>query len=284
VRRLLVCEARDVSGPEQQTVYTHGHQPAVLRSHSWRTAENSAGYVLPHLRPGLRMLDLGCGPGTITIDFAQRIAPGEVLGIDASPTVIETAAENAEAAGCTNVKFATGDAYALDAADATYDVVHAHQVLQHLGDPIAALREARRVLNPGGVLAVRDSDYGAFFWSPPDPLLDRWLQLYHHVTQRNGAQADAGRWLPLWVRQAGFTDIEVTSSTWTFADAETRAWWGGLWAERVRSTALGEQAVEYGFSTEAELEDLGAAFERWAADPDAVFVTPHVEVIARAPA
>ena len=167
----------------------------------------------------------------------------------------------------------TGDVYALDADDATYDVVHAHQVLQHLGDPIAALREARAGPDArAALLAVRDSDYGAFFWSPPDPRLDRWLQLYHHVTQRNGAQADAGRWLPLWVRQAGFTGIDVTSTTWTFADAESRAWWGGLWAERVRSTALAEQAVEYGFSTEAELDDLGAAFERWAADPDAVFV------------
>ena len=269
----------DVSGD----VYTHGHQPAVVRSHSWRTAENSAGYLLPHLRSGLCVLDLGCGPGTITLDLARRVAPGDVLGIDPSATVIETATDNAEQAGVANVRFMTGDAYALEFERGSFDVVHAHQVLQHLGDPIAALREARRVLKPGGLLAVRDSDYGAFFWSPPDPRLDRWLQLYHHVTQRNGAQADAGRWLLSWVRQAGFVDIEVTSSTWTFADAEMRAWWGSTWAERVRSTSLAEQAVEYGFSTEAELDDLGAAFERWAADPDAVFVTPHVEVIARAP-
>src|SRR5919107_536782 len=108
-------------------VYTHGHHESVIRSHSWRTAENSAGYLLPHLRAGLRMLDLGCGPGTITIDFAQRIVPGEILGIDASPSVIETASDSAEAVGCDNVRFATGDAYALDADDATYDVVHAHQ-------------------------------------------------------------------------------------------------------------------------------------------------------------
>ena len=268
----------------KQNVYTHGHQPAVVRSHSWRTAENSAAYLLPHLRPGVHLLDVGCGPGTITIDLARRVAPGEVHGIDPSTGVIETAIQNAADADCANVRFARGDVYSLDADDATYDVVHAHQVLQHLGDPIAALREARRVLRPGGVLAVRDSDYGAFFWSPPDPRLDRWLQLYHHVTQRNGAQADAGRWLPSWVREAGFVDIEVTSSTWTFADAETRAWWGSTWAERVRTTALAEQAVEYGLSTEAELDDLGAAFEHWAATPDSLFVVPHVEVIARPPA
>lgn len=272
-----------MSGSGPGDVYTHGHQPAVLRGHSWRTAENSAGYLLAHLRPGLRVLDLGCGPGTITIDLARRVVPGDVLGIDPSAAVIETATGNAEDAGCTNVRFTTGDAYSLDAADATFDLVHAHQVLQHLSDPIAALREARRVLRPGGLLAVRDSDYGAFFWSPSDPRLDRWLELYHDVTQRNGAQADAGRWLPSWVRQAGFTGLDVTSATWTFADAETRSWWGTLWAERVRSTSLAEQAVAYGLSTAAELDDLGAAFEQWSADPDALFVVPHVEVLARAP-
>lgn len=264
-------------------VYTHGHHPAVVRSHASRTAENSAGYLLDRLRSGQRLLDLGCGPGTITVDLAARVAPGEVVGIDPSADVIDAAEQHAESVGCSNVRFRTGDAYAIDAADESFDVVHAHQVLQHLSDPIAALKEARRVLAPGGLLAVRDADYGAFFWSPPDPRLDRWLQLYHHVTQRNGAQADAGRWLPSWVRQAGFVDVRVTATAWSFADPDARQWWGDLWAERVRSTSLAEQAKEYGLSTDAELDDLASAFEQWSNVPDAIFVVPHVEVLATAP-
>jgi len=266
-----------------EDVYTHGHHPAVVRSHSWRTAENSAGYLLQHLRSGDRLLDLGCGPGTITIDLAAIVAPGDVIGVDASDDVIDTAGQNAEHAACANVRFVTGDVYAIDADDESFDVVHAHQVLQHLGDPIAALVEARRVLRPGGLLAVRDSDYGAFIWSPSDPRLDRWMQLYHHVPQHNGAQADAGRWLPAWVAQAGFHDIRTSSSTWTFADPESRAWWGGLWAERVTASSLAEQALAYGLSSEAELADLAAAFESWSADPDALFVVVHVEVLAVKP-
>ncbi len=83
--------------------------------------------------------------------------------------------------------------YALDLPDASFDIVHAHQVLQHLTDPVAALREMRRVCKPDGVVAARDSDYAAMTWYPEIPALTRWLSLYHDVTRSNGAEADAGR-------------------------------------------------------------------------------------------
>ena len=119
--------------------YTHGHHESVLRSHKWRTVDNSAAYLAPHLTSGTQVLDVGCGPGTITADIGRRVAPGRVLGIDASAAVIEDARRNA--GGGSNVEFAVGDLYALEIADGTFDVVHAHQVLQHLPDPVRALRE-----------------------------------------------------------------------------------------------------------------------------------------------
>jgi len=263
--------------------YTHGHHESVLRSHTWRTAENSAAYLLPHLRPGQSLLDVGCGPGTITRDLAQRVAPGRVLGIDRSTDVVaeaEAAASN-ETRASAGTDFAVGDVYALQHEVASFDVVHAHQVLQHLSDPVAALVELRRVLRPDGLLAVRDSDYGAFTWAPRNELLDRWLSLYHSVTTRNGAEADAGRFLPAWVRQAGFRDVEVSSSTWTFADPDSRAWWGGLWADRVRLSSFAEQAIAYGLSDRAELDAIAEAWRTWVAEPDGLFVVVHVEVLAR---
>jgi SAM-dependent methyltransferase len=265
------------TGPEGGDVYTHGHHEAVLRGHRWRTAENSAGYLLPHLRPGLDLLDIGCGPGTITADLAERVDPGRVLGVDTSAEVVE----HARALGVTDVEFAVGNAYALGVADESFDVVHAHQVLQHLTDPVAAVVEAARVLRAGGLLAVRDSDYASFFWAPANPQLDRWLELYHELTARNRAEADAGRHLPAWVRAGGFTDLTVSSSNWTFADAASRAWWGGQWADRVRHSSYATQALEHGLADEDELAAIEAGWRQWMNEPDGVFVVPSVEVIAR---
>ena len=121
------------------------------------------------------MLDVGCGPGTITADLAERVAPGSVVGVDRSAEVIDQATDAHRAS---DLEFRIADVMALPFGDDSFDVVHAHQVLQHVPDPVGALVEMRRVCRPGGVVAVRDSDYGAFTWAPADPTLDRWLELY----------------------------------------------------------------------------------------------------------
>src|SRR5262249_14665664 len=238
-----------------------GHHESVLRAHRARTAQNSCGYLLPHLRSGLDVLDVGCGPGTITADLAGRVAPGHVVGIDLVDSVLPPAA-------LPNLVFARGDVYQLEFADASFDVVHAHQLLQHLTRPVDALIEMRRVLRRGGALAVRDSDYGALRWAPPDPLLDRWLALYHELTERNGAEADAGRYLDAWTRAAGFRQLSVSSSTWTFADPDSREWWGSVWAERVLESQFAEQSLAYGLTTRGELDAIAQAWRAWARQPD----------------
>ena len=153
------------------------------------------------------MLDVGCGPGTITADLAARVPGGDVTGIDAAADVLAQARQEAERRALRNVTFDTGDVYRLDFADGTFDVVHAHQVLQHLTDPVAALREMRRVCRPGGLVAARDGDYGGFFWFPEEPGLDEWLALYRDVARAIGGEPDAGRHLLAWARQAGFAAV-----------------------------------------------------------------------------
>jgi ubiquinone/menaquinone biosynthesis C-methylase UbiE len=259
--------------------YTHGHDAAVLRSHMTRTVDTSARYLIPYLAPGRTLLDVGCGPATLTADLARRVAPGEVVAVDVE-AIVATARQTIADRGV-DVEVRSGDVYALDLDSDRFDIVHAHQVLQHLSDPVAALREMRRVCRPGGVVAVRDSDYGAFRWWPPEPALDRWLALYHRVTAHNRAEADAGRHLLAWAHAADFSDVTLTSSTWVFATSEERSWWAELWAERASTgSAFGQQAVEYGYADEADLAEMGAGWRRWAAQPDGCLFVPHGEVIA----
>ncbi|MCU1607870.1 MAG: Methyltransferase type 11 [Modestobacter sp.] len=260
--------------------YTHGHADSVLQSHRWRTAENSAGYLLASLRPGLDVLDVGCGPGTITVDLARRVAPGRVVGLDVSPAPLDEARELAAREGVA-VSFTVGNVYALEAGDDSFDVVHAHQVLQHLTDPVAALREMARVCRPGGVLAVRDIDYAATTWFPADAGLDRWLDLYQRVARRNDAEPDAGRRLLTWAHAAGLRDTVATTSAWCYATPAERAWWGNSWAGRATASAFAEQALAYGLATPAELDDVAAAWLRWAAAEDGWLGMLHGELLIR---
>ncbi|HEY5820540.1 MAG TPA: methyltransferase domain-containing protein [Propionibacteriaceae bacterium] len=261
--------------------YSHGHHASVLRSHGWRTAENSAAYLLPHLRPEHRLLDVGVGPGSITCDLASRLSHGSVVGIDNAAAAVEAAGQLAESRAVGNLTLTVGDVYALDFPDGSFDVVHAHQVLQHLSDPVAALREMRRVCRPDGVVAVRDADYAAMTWFPETPELTRWMSLYQALARSNRGEPDAGRRLKGWADQAGFDSISCTASTWCFASEEDLAWWSQTWAERLVSSGFAAQSVERGLSDPVELSALSEGWRAWSQEPAAWFAVVHGEALCR---
>lgn len=265
----------------QHVRYTHGHHESVLRSHRWRTVENSAAYLLPYLQPGRSLLDVGCGPATITADLAQRVAPGRVLGIDAAKEIVAEA--RADAGPDAPFELEVGDALALSVPDASFDIVHAHQLLQHLPDPVAALGEMSRAVRPDGVIAVRDGDYGAMSWYPEDERLERWRTLYRAIARSNGGEPDAGRHLLAWAHAAGLRDVIPTASVWCFATEADRRWWGDLWAARVTESALARQALEEDFADRRDLEDMADGWRAWARHPDGWFCAPNAELIARRP-
>ncbi|ONK10279.1 methyltransferase domain-containing protein [Streptomyces sp. MP131-18] len=264
-----------------ESVYVHGHHESVLRSHRWRTAENSAAHLLPRLRPGLSLLDIGCGPGTLTADLAERVAPGHVTAVDHEPSILPAARAEAAGRGLTGITFATADAHALDFEDDSFDVVHAHQVLQHLTDPVGALREMRRVCRPDGVVAVRDADYAAMTWYPQVPGLAEWLALYRRLALSGGGEPDAGRRLASWAGRAGFSEVTATASVWCFATPSDRTWWSDSWAERTTSSTYARQALAAGHATPADLDRLAAAWRAWGERPDAWFAVLHGEALCR---
>ncbi|UNK70196.1 class I SAM-dependent methyltransferase [Microbacterium sp. H1-D42] len=260
-------------------VYTHGHHDSVLRSHNTRNIANSAAYLEPLLTSDAHLLDVGAGPGTITADFASRVARVTATEINADALALSQAL--AADRGIGNIDFAIEDVHALGFADDTFDIVHTHQVLQHVGDPVQALREMRRVTKPGGIVAARDADYAGFIWFPLLPELDEWLRLYREAARANGGEPDAGRRLLAWARAAGFTDVTATASTWCYATPAERDWWGGMWADRILESALASQLQRDGLATRDQLQRISDAWRTWAADGDGWYLVPHGEILCR---
>lgn len=259
--------------------YTHGHSEAVLASHRWRSVANSAAYLASRLAPSRSLLDVGCGPGTLTLDLARHVAPGRVVGVDNAPVVLEEARKALAGDELPNVAFEQADVYSLPFDDGSFEIVHAHQLCQHLAEPVRALEEMARVCRPGGVVAVRDADYASFTWWPADERLERWLELYRAIARADGGEPDAGRRLKQWAHRAGLRNGLGSASAWCFSSEEERRWWGDLWAERTRSSRLAERGVELGLTTGAELEELAHAWDAWARRPEGWFAVLHGELL-----
>jgi 2-polyprenyl-3-methyl-5-hydroxy-6-metoxy-1,4-benzoquinol methylase len=259
--------------------YQHGHHASVVASHAKRTAEKEASFFLPLLRPGMRLLDVGCGPGSITAGLARRVDPGETIGIDASAEVIDTARSSARDSGL-NLRFEIANIYAPGFATASFDAVFAHQVLQHLRQPVEALRRMRALLKPGGVVGARDVDWGSTTFYPENSGMRRFLTLYYELAHRNGGEPNAGRHLPHWFREAGFAETRVTTSTMSFTDPAAAREWGETYAERTLHSAVAEKALQFALATRSDLAEIAAAWRAWGEYPDAFFCFSQTEVVA----
>jgi SAM-dependent methyltransferase len=200
-------------GTQETAAAPHGAHPAMHGWHESRTAAGEATFFLPYLRPGMRLLDLGCGPGTITVDLAEVVAPGAVIGVELDPGRVEQARARAAERGLANVTIHEGDVHALPFPDDSFDAVFEHAVFMHLTDPSRAAAEAFRVLRPGGVFGGRDGDQAGWLWSPPD--LGTWAET-RQVVQRfrlaKGTDHAFGRRLASVVRKAGFENLVPTAS------------------------------------------------------------------------
>ncbi|KAF3918105.1 hypothetical protein ABW21_db0208525 [Orbilia brochopaga] len=271
--------------------YIHGHHPSVLTSHSWRTLKNSASYLIPHLEPyktpstssstPFAILDAGCGPGTITCDLAAHLPHAQVTGIDY--VLQETCTPLAASRGLTNVMFQQADVFKLPFADASFDIIHLHQVLQHLpAPPIPAIAELMRVCKPGGIIAAREADFSVFSWFPESAGLDAWRDTYIATAISAGGDPLAGKKLHKWFMDAGIPrrDIDCTSSCWTYSTPEERQWWGGMWAERTLKSEFRVKAVKNGVGEE-ELAVISKAWTDWAAQEDGWIMIPSGEVVVK---
>jgi ubiquinone/menaquinone biosynthesis C-methylase UbiE len=261
-------------------IYQHGHHTSVVNNHAKRTAERDAAFFLRNLKPGMRLLDVGCGPGSITVGLALRVEPGHTVGIDASRSVIETARSLAKAQPAKHLTFEVGNIYEPRFPAESFDAIFAHQVLQHLGRPIDALLQFRALLTSGGVVGVRDVDWGSTTFYPEDQGIRRFLHLYYELGRRNGGEPNAGRHLRHWFREAGFVETHVTTSTVSYTDAASTREWADTYADRTLHSNIAEKSLEYGIATRSELEAIAASWSAWGRHPDALWCFTHTEMVA----
>jgi 2-polyprenyl-3-methyl-5-hydroxy-6-metoxy-1,4-benzoquinol methylase len=266
--------------PSGEEVYQHGHHSSVVANHAKRTAEECAAFMLPFLRSGMRLLDVGCGPGSITSGLAQRVAPGKTIGIDMSPSVIETARALAKGSAPEHLSFEVGNIYQPQFASESFDVVFAHQVLQHLRRPVEALSRMGALLARNGMLCARDVDWGGATFYPDNAGMRRFIDLYYELARRNGGEPNAGRHMRMWFREAGFAEMRVSTSTTSYAEASATREWGETYAERTLHSNIADKALQYGLATPGDLESIAAGWRDWSRDRDAFFCLAHAEVIA----
>jgi len=204
--------------------------------HEWRTAENSAAYLLPKIRtlkeqnPKLAILDVGAGSGTISATLAALVPDGHVTALDKNEAILPRARANAQAAGVSNIDFQQGDVNQLSLSDGSFDITHCHQMLCHLSDPAAALREMLRVTKPGGVVAAREGDLETECVWPALPGLVKFHGFVAAVMTKSGGSATGGRQLLSWAIEAGAQrdQIKLSYGTWYYATPEDRRTWGKL--------------------------------------------------------
>ena len=238
--------------------YTPGYTSNAVDFMSRRTAESHAAFFLPYLKPGMRLLDCGCGPGGITVGLAKRVHPGEVIGIDSGGAQLERARELALATGV-SATFREASVYSLPFPEAGFDAVFSHALFEHLSEPLVALAEIRRVLKPGGWLGLRSPDWGGFVLHPWSESLAGALLDYQDFQRSNGGDVQSGRKLAGWLRGAGFQSVHASASYEIYPSAAFIA------------DYLAQQLDAKGRSSSA------ANLREWALTPDALFAQAWFE-------
>ena len=278
---MTIAATRSTEPANRKNMYSVGYDPSTAAFFGARRAATHAAFFLPHLRRGMRLLDGGCGPGSITIDLAALVSPGEVIGIDIEPSQIDLARKQAAEQKVSNVRFEVANLHALPFQDKSFDAVLLHGILEHVDDPAAGLREVYQLLKPGGVLGARHADFGGFLLEPAPAPLDRFAGLFEQLMARNGADPRAGRHQLGWLRVSGFARIEVSASydCWTRTPIEACRNARFL-ADLISDSAFATQVVQAGLADRTMLETMCQSFLEWGANPDAFAAEAWGEAIA----
>lgn len=268
---------------EQASSYTMGYSEEFRQLLNRRSLETHAKHLIPYLKPGLRVLDFGCGPGTISVGLAGVVDPGEVHGIDMEESQIELARAAAAAGGHNNAKFHVGDVTALPFEDNSFDVAHCHAVLMHVPDTRATLAEVKRVLKPGGIIASRETVIASSFAEPSSDELRSGWTVFGNLISANGGHPQMGRELKNRLVEADFADVRASASFDVFSTPEDVAFLHGFIMDWFFMPRVIEAATAYGLATHEQFQEWRVALEEWKGHAGAVGAIAFGEAIATKP-
>ena len=283
-----MCKGKDTMAQTNETdsadhAYTMGYGEEFQRLLRRRSAELNSSHLLPHLRPGMRLLDVGCGPGTISLGLARAVEPGDLHGIDIEESQIEIARNAATAGGHGNAHFRVGDATCLPFEDSSFDVVHSHALLMHVPGTSSVLAEMMRVLKPDGLISARDMIGASCFIQPPLGDMAAAWQTFTNLIEANGGQPDMGKHLKWHLREAGFEDICASASFESFSSAEDIAFFHGLATGWFLAPDTVAATCKAGLATREQFDEWRRNLDAWRCAPDALSALAWGEVVGRKP-
>ena len=260
----------------------YGYNVGVIQDqYAGRGAESVVGFFLPHLKPGMSVLDCGCGPGTITQGIAQIVAPGKVIGCDLEPGMVERAAALAEGANLDNLSFQVGNILDLPFEDNTFDAVLSCAVTEHLGEPVKAMSELGRVVKRGGVVGITRTDWAAHMIAPSCGAVNRFFELFESGFNLQGGTMNGGRNLPSMLGEAGLNVVDVLIAlSGAYTPEPGNAMVNG-WAEWIENLPLFDRVIEEGLTTRDELDAMCAEMREWGAQPGTIAATGGCRAVAR---
>ncbi|ETS88199.1 hypothetical protein PFICI_02027 [Pestalotiopsis fici W106-1] len=296
----------DQTDPANATVAETGHKvdwstlpEDVFRVFEHRTAQNSAAYLLPTLKelqqrnPALTILDVGAGSASISASFANIVGPGggRVTAVDINPVMLQRGKKlladryGVPIDGEDWITFLTADGHHLPFQDASFDIVHCHQVLAHNKGQAEILREMLRVTKPGGVVAAREGDMETeVFWPPLPGLLKFHEDLEVRVIRARGASTQSGRQLLSWALEANGGDrskITTSFSVWSYSEPEERKMWAaGMVNGALNNPQVRESNIKSGI-LEADMDEMRDAWLEWQDRDDATLSMVQGEVLIK---
>ncbi len=260
---------------DQRETYTVGYSDVAMHYMQRRHAARDAAFLLPFLKPGMTLLDCGCGPGTITVGLAQAVAPGEVVAVDVEASQVALARRHASDRKATNLRVEAASVYRLPFPDRSFDVVFSHALFEHLQEPEAALEEIRRVLRPGGLAALSSPDWAGNVMAPRDPDVERAAEIYQAIQRKNGGNPHVGRDFARLLQEAGFSRIRLSALYDCYEDVPLAA---DMLAHRIEEF-VGKQVVASPELGRAEVGEVCRALRTWARRQPVLFAQTFVEAI-----